>query len=253
MILFKQLIILFFTSIASFQDIKEREVSDILNYSFLFFSLLLIIYLQEYTSIFYASLVFLIGYLLYRKGIIGGGDVKLLTATSLLLPFYNQRFLILDIVFLAILLTSLALSPNLIKYLRKKKIKAIKENKTNLFSSSIFFLALVFIFLTLSLPLTPTNILLSLLVLLAIIYSGFEKGVRKMFYLKEISINQLQEDEIVETENLPKEFQNNFLTRKEFNQLKKLGYKKLKVYRNLPPLVPFIFIAEVIIFGIQFL
>ncbi len=272
MLILKIAILFFFSFLAAYQDLKKREISDSLIFSFLTLSLFVLLlpfllslkyntffsqinYFVDYITpnIIFALLVFFVGYVFYKKGYLGGGDIKFFSIIALLLPFYNSNFLVLNLLFASLLLLPFYLLPCFLKYLKKKRFQAIKENKINLFQSLFLLILILILFFVYPLPpFVPSNLLLFLLLLFAVFYSAFEKGVRKFCFLKKIKISDLDTEEIVEPSNLPKEFQKYLLFKKDFKKLQKKGFKYLKVYRNLPPLLYLLFFAEILVILLNF-
>ena len=65
--------------IASYTDIKNREVPDCLTYALIFLSFIISIFLNYILqAIITFILTYLLGYFLYRKKVWGGGDSKML-------------------------------------------------------------------------------------------------------------------------------------------------------------------------------
>ncbi|MFH1695895.1 MAG: hypothetical protein ABH850_05740, partial [Candidatus Micrarchaeota archaeon] len=80
-----------------------------------------------------------------------------------------------------------------------------------------------------------------------------EKGIKKEFFLKKISLQEMEEDEVIAVEFTPKETLEKLklgfkgvLGEKEKKELEKAGIKELFVFRELPKFGPFIFVGVLI-------
>ncbi len=75
--------------LASINDIKHRFVHDYTTYSFGALFLVLRLLLNDYGFISYAVPTLIISYALYKLGAWGGGDLKLLTALAIGIPYLS--------------------------------------------------------------------------------------------------------------------------------------------------------------------
>ena len=196
---------LFFLIIASYTDIKERIVSNKLN----FFALVSGIILYGVKSIYFQSIqpltlcaiaifiTFIFSYVLYRVGIIAGGDVKLLTALASLNPtapeigkFFGLSVGAIEQPFFSIevfILFALLMLPyaSFLLLLRIKKSARIELLKLIIVSTALFVLSLV-------VPIF--NELLFLLASLTFLYFLFNSAIISRFvFTKRVSIPELKE------------------------------------------------------------
>ncbi|MBU1196893.1 prepilin peptidase [Candidatus Micrarchaeota archaeon] len=87
-----------FSLIASFSDIKKREIADSLNFGAFGLAVVLnVLYVPEASFLLarflpFISLAFLFSFLLYRVGAWAGGDVKFFTALAAFYPLLNPLF-----------------------------------------------------------------------------------------------------------------------------------------------------------------
>lgn len=117
--------------LASYFDIKTREIPPFIPYSLIFLGLALH-GIESYTinslypltlSLFIGIIAFIFAYLLYRIGVWAGGDVKLFTGLGFILPVFGN----LDFFpFLALGASLLAVFPFLIIYVSYFFVKAPK-------------------------------------------------------------------------------------------------------------------------------
>lgn len=125
--------------LASFYDLKTREVPRLLTFSLIFLGLSLhgveSVYLKNLnpfiSSFSTCFLCFCFAFLLYKIGAWAGGDVKLFTGLGALLPFYGKISFFPFIVFVV---SFLAAFPFLIMYvayffIKRKKLRRVIKNQ----------------------------------------------------------------------------------------------------------------------------
>jgi len=259
LLILRQVIAFILTATAAFFDTKTGEIPDYLNYSAILLGLILnLVNFTPYAFLLAAG-VFVLGYLFYLSGKIGGGDVKLFVALSLLIPFVSDRIFIVDLMLVASIVALIVIS---VYYSTRYYLKGInlEDNKKNLPFAAVFFVfSLVFFFI--SLTLLPTKgfvFLLAVPFLFASVFIAFERGIKKEFFLEKVSLSKLEEDELVAFDFIDKKttkiilgdskVQKGVLGSKEIENLKKAGIKNILVYRNLPKFAPFIFLALLLLF-----
>ena len=272
LLLLREAAVLFSTAIASYTDLRTGLIYDKLTYPMIALGALLNIYVGVFANFMdtinyfaVALAVFAVCYLLYYTGKIGGGDVKLFVGISLLLPYlpnHNYPFILL-VVFVSAIIAIAALSIYYVpKYFGRGVDFAL--NKQGIFNASLFavFFALYFALLfQLKFLQMQFVAVLAVVVVCALLFIAFEKGIRKEFFLKEIAIGKFEEDEIVAWDflsNGQKEKLGRALNlrgkrvfeKKEIEKLKRLKIAKLPVYRNLPKFAPFVFAAVIVIIAL---
>lgn len=272
LLLLREVAVLFSTAIASYTDLRTGLIYDKLTYPMIALGIIFNVYagfvagiagMMNYFAV--ALAVFAVCYLLYYTGKLGGGDVKLFVGISLLLPYlpnHNYPFILL-IVFVSAIIAIAALS---IYYVPKYFARGIDFalNKQGIFNASLFavFFALYFALLfQLKFLQMQFVAVLGVVVICALLFIAFEKGIRKEFFLKEIPIGKFEEDEIVAWDFLSNEQKERLgralnlrgkrvFEKKEIEKLKKLKIAKLPVYRNLPKFAPFVFAAVIVIIAL---
>jgi len=146
------------TLIACVQDIKKREVSNWLNFSFLsvvaayrvFYSILNKDFKFLWLGLLGLCLFFLIGEVLYYSGGFGGGDIRLLRAFGVILPYQSYfGVLVLGMEFVFLLLFSGAVYSLFysVFLVFAKKEKFVIEFKKNLRKYWYFFLLSIVFFI----------------------------------------------------------------------------------------------------------
>ena len=244
-------------AIASYTDTKKGLIFDWLTIPMILVGLTLNFIETEFLGIAVSAAVFFIGYLVYYAGKIGGGDVKLFTGASMLLPFFGGEPFVLSLAFVASITSVLALSVFfLAKYFRKGI--SFKENREGILKATlaagiiaVYFGAMI----GLGYLKPGTAIVLGIPTALGLVFVGLEKGLRKNFFLQKVKLGELEEDEIIATDFLEETTRKELnlrikgvLGKKEIEKLKSIGVKEVPVYRSLPPFAPFAFIGAIAVF-----
>lgn len=259
--LLRYLIVLIGTALATVTDVKSGLILDKITYPMIalgiFFTGLDLFFTKNFLQLFIPVGVFSLGYALYYLGKLGGGDVKIFTAMSLLLPYFKGEPFILNVLLIAALSSVTVISLYfLIKYFRKGI--NVKENRKEMLKSFLLGLALLLYFLLLHqfglLELTHVLILFFPLSL-ALLFLAFQKGIKRNFFLKFVSPSELEEDEIIAKEFLKKDLLQGsglsikgILEKENAQRLTALGIEKIPVYRSLPPFAPFLLLGVIISF-----
>jgi hypothetical protein len=233
--------------IAAYTDYKTGYIYDWLNWPFILIGVILAIFSQNVIWAFAQfGIVFAIGYLAYKFGKIGGGDIKFFAGLVLYFPFFNGYPFILVVLLLASLLATIFYSfYYLIRLLLIKNKLAIKSTYVSLILSFILGL-LFFIFIN-----YYFGIIVFIFMFAALFTMLTKTEITNKFWKKKISINKLLDDDLVDMQLLNKEYEKTKtisnidmfpLEQKTFDKLKKILPKdaKLFVYRNLPIFGPFI-------------
>jgi len=250
----KIIIALIFLFLASITDIKKRIVPNKISYPFIAIAFAFNLLDFNFYNLIPAIVVFCIGLIIYYFGKLGGGDIKIIVGLSLLFPFFNGKVFILQVIIFASLLSLLFFSPYYsIKLLEKKKIN-FNEIKTDFFKA-IFLLAFLLIYFALLINFYSIQLLLLFFIPLfvSLPFIALQNEIKKEFFLKEIPLNELDEDEVIAFEFLPAELKEKFkvkkiITEKDKLYLKEKGLTKIKIYSGLPAFIPFIFLGTIIAF-----
>jgi len=259
--LFRYAIVLLGTLISTYTDVKTGLILDKITYPMIALGVLFTIYDLYSTAAFFQLVVpagvFVLGYALYYFGKLGGGDVKLFTGMALLLPYYQNQPFVLNVLLVAALTSVVAISSYyLVKYFRVG-IK-MKENRSSLIKSFALgiLLLMYFVFLYL-LGFIRVFAAVSLFIpmFFALLFLAFENGIKKNFFLKHISLKELEEDEIIAKEFIDQAVLSEaglsfkgVISVEDAKKLVKLGLKELPVYRSLPPFAPFILLGVIFSF-----
>lgn len=251
-LLIRQALILIATGTAAYTDAKTGLIPDKITYPMIALGIILNVIQGEWLFTGAGALVFAAGYIIYYMGKIGGGDVKLFTGITLLLPILNGQIFLLNTLFAASMLAVTFYSTYYVSKYARTGINW-KENKQSIRKAMLFAAMIAAYFTaaitTKSMPM-QTAIAMTIPLTLALTFLALEKGIRHQFFLKQISIEKLEEDEVIATEFLDKNIKEKLglkikgvLGEKEIQKMKQTGLKKVPVYRGMPPFGPFIFLG----------
>ncbi len=244
--------VLFFGTLAgSITDAKTGYIYDYITYPIIVLGIILSVVQFYWINIASAAIIFALLFLFYKLGKIGGGDVKLFTGIALLNPFNEITFLVTLFFFAAIssLLFYSVFYP--VKYFRTG-IK-IKEEKNGIRKAIILGAALAAYFLVMLYSGFINGyfvLFLAVPIFFGLVFFALQNGIRKNFFEKKISINKIEEDELVSENNSKKVMQilknKKLIGKKEIKILKKNNVMQIIVLRNLPKFGPFIFVGTII-------
>lgn len=246
--------------LASYEDIKKKEIYDYLNFAFVFFILTIAIIDSILTASFdpikYAGFGMLIGFvlgsLLYFSGVWGGGDAKFLigfSAASFYIFPYSTTLIsqeILNYVFttittslqtilqqislILIIINSIAILYICYFLLKKNHIQIVKN---------AFYQLLALILFTGGLLFTQYPLLILILGILAfiIIFFADEYMFYSVFYLKKKHLTQLKLKDIPNTplsKKMPLNHTMYGLSQTQLNEITKLKDKEITIRKILP-------------------
>jgi len=259
---------LIFTFIASYIDIKTREVPDYLNFSLisialgtrLIYSLITLQWNYFLYAIAFAAIAFLIGLAMYKLRMWGGGDLKLITALAALLATFPQKEYFLAKFLIILLLTAalygiiytivIAIKQRII-FLKDLKKRLQKYKKIRITILVILLGTTILLFLNI-----PENTKLFLIVSSLLITFYFYiyliiKSVENISMIKEIPVSRLREEDwLAEDIKLSKETIKKTitgLTKEHIQKIKHSRIKTVKIKEGIPFVPPF-FISTLIIF-----
>ena len=128
-----------------------------------------------------------------------------------------------------------------------------KENQNRLVPTVLYVgvLILYAVLATTSQLLGPLQLAIVLVPMaLGVVYYALENGIRKHFFLQQVPIAKLEEDEIIAFDELPKNIQEKWkmgvkrvMEKTDQKALEEMGIKIVPVYRNLPRFGPFLFVG----------
>jgi Flp pilus assembly protein protease CpaA len=267
LLVLRQAFLLAGSGAAAWTDARTGLILDKITYPMIIAGILFNLLEQQWLWLGIGLAVFVLGYVVYYMGKFGGGDVKLFTGIAFLLPFYQNGFFLLNVLFAACLLGITFYSAYFVaKYVRKGVEWG--ENRKGLMNAVFFGLAIaIYLAGMVSMEVFgwQTALVLAFPLMLALLFLAFEKGIRKSFFLKNVRLGKLEEDEVVAADFLGEKAKKalgmnlkGLLGDKEIEKLKKAGIKEVPVFRGMPPFGPFIFLGCVVamlmpdLFGVLF-
>lgn len=260
---------------SSYTDLKTGEVSDKLSHSMIGVGAILVAFTypfwQAVTIMGIGVLVFILGFILYIFGQMGGGDVKLFTALALLIPYYpeslrpisealgitpvSSNFPFIASVFVLSGIFFMLFIPPI--YLRKlySKRKKVKEFGKKILTGIVYCLILspiVYIWLGIS----KLIAVLFIPMFFALLIVPFKDDVVVLFFSRKKRVSDLNDDDVLALESMSrKTIAKLGLWRKTFTppELRKIKARANKykirmvmVCEDLPKYVPYIFASLVI-------
>ncbi len=270
--LFPVAVALIGTLILAYTDLKTTYMPDAYTHSMIAIGLIWVILFDssKIYSLIVAGATFLILFLMYLFGQIGGGDVKLFTALALLIPKFPKS--------LAPLLNSIGINPvtnspipfiftvfllagligpmftiSLWYFIKLYGIRSkVKDYNSKLLKALLlFFITLPFAYFFY--VFSEAFSLIFIPVLTSMLILPFKNDVLEHFAMKKKKISKLNDDDVLALEFIPESKKKKLgLWRKTFtspelkkikSKAKKLGIKEIRVYDYLPQFGPFIFIA----------
>ncbi len=252
LLILRQAILLAGCSAAAYTDAKTGLIFDWITYPMMALGIVMNLLEWNLAGLALGAGVFALGYAIYYMGKIGGGDVKLFAGIGFLMPFYQgQVFLMQSLFASSILAVAFYAAYYLSKYFRKGV--GVKENKAGIKKASLLalaigaYLAVSAFYAVIS---QATALFLAIPLGLAVLFIAFEKGIRREFFLKQVELEKLEEDEVIASEFLSQGLKEKLglklkgvFGEKEVAKLKTLGVKKVPVFRGMPPFAPFVLLG----------
>lgn len=263
------------TAIATYYDIfNNRNVPNLLLYSFLGAALLVNLLLFDTSSFGYtaviAILVFAIGYGLYIFGQLGGADVFVLASISLLLPVQPTTLLIgeepmiaFPFILSVLLLSSIVFGVFLLiryvpLFMRGVFAGKVSIPKERLAYAGIILIAyLLFVYLSFSFPYFPAPyiFLFSVIVFLTIFFMFAREFIADEM-IEWVGVKEIEEEDVIAIDRMGKGDVEKYriarvATKNELEKLKKLPIGKYPVYKRMPVFLPFVLIGLIasVVFG----
>ncbi len=241
--------------IATYFDLfNKKNIPENFLYAFLGISFItnLYFYNQELSlfAVITAVLVSLFGYLFYRAGQLGGGDIFILASLSLLLPIhpslsklpFNFPFIFSLLIFSGVLF---ALYTIIHFGFKLTKIKS-KPNTPFLALLIPYFLFLYF-YSTLPFFSPAYLAIVSVVLFSTIFFLIYKEDINKLLSEK-VPLRKAEEEDVLALEFMPQNLVKKYnlqrvLSLKEIKRLKSLKLKEVYIYTNLPPFLPFLLVG----------
>jgi len=248
LVLFREIIVFVAVAAAAYTDMKTGLIYDKITYPLIAIGLVLNLIEFDVSSYLLAAAVFMAGYAIYYTGRIGGGDVKLFTGITLVLPFLNGRFFLLDVIVVSAIIAVVFLSAYYVSRYAKDGID-FRENRQGIMRSLVIGIAtlIYFIFILQSgIAEAGTVFALGIPIAFALVFLALEKGIRRKFFLHKISHEEVEEDELIAVDEMDNGMRGKLglgikgiADNEVMTKIRELELKDIPVYRNLPRFAPF--------------
>ena len=260
------------TGISAYFDTKTTFIPDWLTHSMIILGAILLFFQYDITTSLYyiaiSAIVFILGFIVYTLGQLGGGDVKLYTALTLLVPEFHSfyHFItppyppIVSIFFASSLIGVFFISLSQIYKIWRDRMR-ISEfwKKLSVGIIGAVLILAVSLFLVF---ISPGAVLLFIPVSLGLLVFPFKDDIIKLYVLEKKPVSKLTEDDIIAIDEIPEDkrkelgigIRKTYLNA-ELKVLKekaeKVGIDYVYVYENLPTFGIYIFLGLlfVLLFG----
>lgn len=276
------LIALVGTAMVAYTDFKTGYMPDKITHPMIALGIIYVAFSYPLSSAFLVytlgALVFLVTFITYMFGQFGGGDVKLFTALTLLLPYYPKDIIpyvntlgispvyssypfILSIFLLAGLIGPLFITS--LNYYRKvyrirDKIDAYRRKFWSGVGYALLISPLAVFYI---LYISPALLIVLIPLTTALLFFPFKNDILKHFSAIKKSVSKLNDDDVIALELLDQSFKKKLgLKRKTYTNIELRAIKEkarkakistITVYEYLPKFGPYIFISLILslIFG----
>jgi len=252
LVLIQEAILLAGTALGAITDARTGYIYDWITYPMIGLGIILALIQQQWMNLGLGAIIFVVLFIAYYFGKLGGGDVKLFAAIAFLNP-QNEAGFLLSAVFVAAM-SAMVFYPAYytIKYYRKGF--SYEENKEGIQKALLFGAIIVayFYFLTVfgMMGISSVGIIIVPL-LFGLLFMALQKGITKNFFEKKITLKEVTEEEVIAEGKNPQKITEilkgkKLIGEKEVKLLAKNGVKAIYVLRGLPPFGPFILIGVLI-------
>jgi Flp pilus assembly protein protease CpaA len=234
------------TALGAATDAKTGYIYDWITYPMIAIGFALSILQQQWNNLLIGTALFVLLYVAYKLGKLGGGDVKLFVGIALLNPYNDYNYLATTMLFAAMS----AMIFYSVYYSAKYALKGInfEENKKNIIKAIFFGLLITAYFYTLTtigLISIASMWVIIVPMFFGLVFIALQKGITKNFFEQKIFLKEIEEDEVIakeaNNEKVLKILKGQTLVGpKEAMLLKDKGIKSIYVLRRLPPFGPFI-------------
>lgn len=235
---------------AAYTDWKTGYIYDYITYPLIGVGIILSLVTGQWIGIVAGAAIYGLGMLAYKTGKIGGGDIKLLAGIALVQPTFDGMLFPLAVLLVGTLLACLGFSVYYVgKYFLTRPHIQWKTNR-KIVAGLLLLAAGGFISYFFQRGIWPSevSVLISVSLAAGIIFYAFEDEVKKHAFLKRITLEQLEDDEVLAVEHMTHEEKEKFgknipnlIGREDILRLKHANMHTIPVYRNLPRFAPFLF------------
>ena len=193
--------------LAAYTDWKTGYIYDWITYPLIGIGIVISLLTGQWLGFVFGGVIYALGMLAYKTGKIGGGDIKLLAGIALVQPVYAGMIFPFAVLLVGTLMACLVLS---VYYaggflLSRTKIKWKTKRKISSLIMGIGIIAMIYYALTNLLWPAETTFLLGISLLAGIIFYALEDEIKTHAFLKRITLEQLEDDEVLAVEHLTPE------------------------------------------------
>ncbi len=235
---------------AAYTDWKTGYIYDYITYPLIGLGIVLSLLTGQWMGLVFGGVIYGLGMVAYKTGKIGGGDIKLLAGIALVQPTFAGMIFPFAVLLVGTLAACLVLSAYYVSGFLLTKPKIKWKTKQKMVSFILLAGVGAFLYYLLTNPLWPaeTTMLLGISLLAGIIFYAFEEEIKAHAFLKRITLEQLEDDEVLATEHLTHDEKEKFgknipalIGTDDVLRLKHMNMHTIPVYRNLPKFAPFLF------------
>jgi Flp pilus assembly protein protease CpaA len=246
-----------------FDIFNKKSVPD--KFLYLFLGICILANLFDFQTLPFALgigiFTFFVFYILYKTGQIGGADAYIISALAFILPFQPNSFLILEQPFGGIFIFNLFVYSGILfmVYMFIYSLKFIREisiNKEKLFKVGLILISyLVFVFIAYNsaafiIGLESYLLFISLLIIFLIYFLLIEDKLKASF-TKFVSANEIEIEDIIDIDSMDKDLVKKYslsrlVTKEQYEKLKKIKGKKIALFKDLPPFLPFLLVGFIL-------
>ena len=248
------------TGVAAYQDAKTSYIDDKILYAMVAIGALLDVFflpMKDWPFVLTgAAAIAVIGFVAYKRGSFGQGDVWLFLGLQLLLPFYPSfarvslpNFPFVASVFLAASFLSVLGSTLLYgKMLFERRL--FERNQSILFAGVCLLVAIVLALL----PLVPfsAKAVFFLFIVSGVFLAVFYSRIREKILITPLKPEEIEDEDVLAIEKMKPELVKKYgvervLTQKQISVLKKIrereGVAKFPVFKHLPRFGPYVLLG----------
>ena len=244
-------------AVAAYTDWKTGYIFDWITYPLIAIGVVLSVLQQQWLGLVLGVGIYAIGYVAYKQGKLGGGDIKLLAGMALVQPVYHGMIFVVSVLLVASVLACAGLC---VYYVGGYLLSRPKVNWNSMRKKlSAFMLIFLFAFFAYFINLGIFSFLVGTALLIAlglgIIFYALEDELKAHAFLKRIPLEQLEDDELLAVEHLSAEEKAKLgknipqlIDRTDILRFRHAGLHTIPVYRNLPKFAPFLLLGVLVVY-----